>query len=71
MKKFLITLIAIFTFSSFAQAGDFCKGFQEGYVSVKGSSAVVPPCPPSPPTSPGSTEYDEGFKAGIKAAKKR
>ena len=71
MKKILIAVITLFCLSSIAHAGDFCKGYKAGYAAQKGRSAPTPPCPASPPTPAGSTQYDEGLKAGIKDARKR
>lgn len=47
---------------------DFRQGFEQGYKSVKGNLVVVPVCPVAPVTPVGSTAFQEGIKAGIKAA---
>lgn len=55
-------------------AGDqeeFCAGFEMGYKTVKGNNVIVPICPIPPITPIGSTPYQEGLKAGMKAARSR
>ena len=47
---------------------DFKTGFEQGYKSVKGDMVLVPLCPLPPLTPLGSTPFQEGIKAGIKAA---
>lgn len=47
---------------------DFKTGFEQGYKSVKGNLVLVPLCPLAPLTPLGSTPFQEGIKAGIKAA---
>ena len=49
---------------------DFCRGFTEGWKSVKGNISIVPICPLPPLTPIGSTPYQEGIKAGVKKADK-
>lgn len=51
-----------------ALASDFCDGFEIGYKTVKGNMVLVPLCPLEPLTPLGSTPYQEGLKAGMKAA---
>ena len=53
---------------AFANQGDFCAGFTEGYKTIKGDMVIVPICPIAPITPIGSTDYREGIKAGIAAA---
>ena len=69
MKTLL--LIFIFSTSSIAFGGqaEFCAGFEEGYKSIKGDMVIVPICPIAPITPIGSTDFREGIKAGILAAK--
>lgn len=73
MKK-LIYVVAVSTIliSSIALAGqkEFCAGFAEGYKAVKGDLVVVPVCPVAPVTPVGSTDYREGLKAGMAAARR-
>ena len=51
-----------------ALASEFCDGFKVGYQLVKGNNVYIPYCPYEPYTPYGSTPYQEGIKAGIKAA---
>lgn len=53
---------------AFAQQGEFCAGFAEGFKSIKGDMVIVPICPIAPITPIGSTPFREGIKAGIAAA---
>lgn len=46
---------------------EYRRGYSDGYKSVQGN-VVVPVCPIGPITPAGSKPYDEGFKAGVKAA---
>jgi hypothetical protein len=39
-----------------------------GYKTVKGNIVAVPACPAAPATPAGSTSYQEGLKAGMRAA---
>jgi hypothetical protein len=50
------------------QPGGFCRGFEEGWKTLKGELAIVPICPIEPITPIGSTSYREGIKAGMRAA---
>jgi hypothetical protein len=47
-----------------AQDSAFCRGFEEGFKSIKGDGALVPICPIEPITPIGSTAFREGIKAG-------
>jgi len=71
MKISIKSAIAIFitTFSFNVFASDFCAGFEMGYKTVKGNMVVVPVCPVAPVTPVGSTPYQEGIKAGMRAAR--
>jgi hypothetical protein len=73
MKKFIYSLATlVLLISSIAVAGqrEFCAGFAEGYKAVKGDYVVVPVCPVAPVTPVGSTDYREGLKAGMAAARR-
>ena len=48
----------------FNSSSAFCRGFEEGYKSVKGDLVIVPICPIEPITPIGSTAFREGLKAG-------
>lgn len=50
---------------------EFCAGFEMGYKTVKGNNVIVPICPIAPITPIGSTPYQEGIKAGMRAAQSR
>lgn len=50
------------------QPDGFCRGFEEGWKTLKGELAIVPICPIEPVTPIGSTSYREGIKAGMRAA---
>ena len=70
MKTIKIITLLILTLSAtsiFAKS-DFCRGFEMGYKTIKGNMVMVPLCPLEPLTPLGSTPYQEGIKAGIKAA---
>ena len=67
MKKILL-LVVFFSSFAFAAQDDFCRGFEEGYKSIKGELVIVPICPIAPITPIGSTDFREGIKAGIRAA---
>ena len=70
MKTIKIITLLILTLSTttiFAKS-DFCRGFEIGYKTIKGNMVMVPLCPLEPLTPLGSTPYQEGIKAGIKAA---
>ena len=73
MKKTLIAAIALvgsmLVQQAFAGQDEFCHGFEEGYKTVKGDMVIVPICPIAPITPIGSTDYREGIKAGIRAAR--
>lgn len=75
MKKLIVTVLALliigFAGPIFAGQDEFCAGFKEGYKSIKGNTAIVPICPIAPITPIGSTDFREGIKAGIRAAKKK
>ena len=62
--------IVLCLFASAATAkSEFCQGFEMGYKTAKGSNNImVPMCPMEPMTPMGSTPYQEGLKAGAKAA---
>lgn len=61
--------VAITSFSLSAFASEFCDGFELGYKTVKGNFVMVPMCPMEPMTPMGSTSYQEGIKAGMRAAR--
>lgn len=69
MKKWAIAavLLAASTVSHATQA-EFCAGFEQGYKAIKGSMVIVPICPIAPITPIGSTDFQEGIKAGMRAA---
>ena len=70
MKAIKIISILILTLSatSIFAYSDFCRGFEMGYKTIKGNMVIVPICPIAPITPIGSTPYQEGIKAGIRAA---
>ena len=71
MKKgtmLLVVFLAMFSVNVSASA--FCDGFKVGYQMIKGNNAFVPFCPFEPFTPFGSTPYQEGIKAGMKAAER-
>tara|TARA_B100000900_G_C20521060_1_gene692189 strand:- start:42 stop:260 length:219 start_codon:yes stop_codon:yes gene_type:complete len=70
MKTIKIITLLILTLSAtsiFAKS-DFCRGFEMGYKTIKGNMVLVPLCPLAPLTPLNSTPYQEGIKAGIRAA---
>lgn len=73
MKNLLKNLLAFaaITTSTITLAGqdEFCAGFEEGYKSIKGNIVIMPICPIAPITPIGSTDFREGIKAGIRAAR--
>jgi len=70
MKRLLV-VIALGASLAWADQQDFCDGFAEGYLSIMGSIAVVPVCPVWPVAPAGSTDFREGLKAGMRAARER
>lgn len=69
MKKVFSLVVAVFlSVAAFADQNEFCAGFAQGYKSVKGNNVLVPLCPLKPLTPLGSTDFQEGIKAGIRAA---
>ena len=71
MKKSIISAVAVVltSLSLNAFASEFCDGFEMGYKTVKGNNVMVPMCPMAPMTPMGYTPYQEGIKAGMKAAR--
>lgn len=47
----------------------FKEGFLDGWKSVNGKGAAIPPIPPSPPTPPGRTQFELGYARGVARAK--
>ena len=68
-KIIFIIALGISTYA-FAGQSEFCDGFEEGYKIVKGDMVIVPICPIAPITPIGSTDYRDGIKAGMRAAKR-
>ena len=72
MKKSLIIMLGILGLTiigaTSVSASSFCAGFEEGYRTIKGNMAIVPMCPIEPITPIGSNAYQEGLKAGMRAA---
>mgnify|MGYP001221812499 FL=1 len=68
MIKIITLLILTLSATSIFAKSDFCRGFEIGYKTIKGNMVMVPLCPLEPLTPLGSTPYQEGIKAGIKAA---
>ena len=66
--KILSILILTLSVASIYAQSDFCRGFEIGYKTIKGNNVYVPYCPYEPYTPYNSTPYQEGIKAGIKAA---
>ena len=66
--KILLLLLCI-SFSAFAGQAEFCAGFEQGYKSIKGNMVIVPICPVMPITPIDSTDFQEGIKAGMEAAR--
>jgi hypothetical protein len=66
----LAAFITAFAAPAAAQANqhDFCAGFEQGYKAIKGNMVIVPICPVAPVTPIGSTDFQEGIKAGMRAA---
>jgi len=69
MRLLSIVSLLLLTTASGAFASEFCDGFEIGYKTVKGNHVMVPMCPWEPMTPMGSTPYQEGLKAGMKAAR--
>ena len=67
IKIITLLILSLSTTTIFAKS-DFCRGFEIGYKTIKGNMVMVPLCPLEPLTPLGSTPYQEGIKAGIKAA---
>ena len=73
MRPWLAVFVALFLAAppseAYAQNSSFCRGFSEGWKTLKGELAIVPICPIEPITPIGSTPYREGIKAGMRAAR--
>lgn len=67
MRHAIVVGLLLFSTAAWAES-DFCRGFSEGYKTIKGDMALVPICPLEPITPIGSNSYREGIKAGIAAA---
>ena len=67
LKIIALLILTLSTTSIFAKS-EFCKGFEIGYKTIKGNMVLVPLCPLAPLTPLGSTPYQEGIKAGMRAA---
>jgi hypothetical protein len=48
---------------------DYCKGFAEGFRSVRSIAVPLPACAPMPAVPDGSTPFREGLKDGIRAGR--
>lgn len=75
-RAFVLTMLpalaaAIPLAAAASDQDDFCRGFEEGYRSIKGDMVLVPLCPLMPLIPLGSTPFREGIKAGIAAASRR
>ncbi len=72
MLKMFVMLIVAFALSSAVSASnrdEFCDGFEVGYKTAKGNNMVIVPICPIPAITPlGSSDYQEGIKAGMRAA---
>ena len=68
MKMLFTALLLTLSAASFGDQAAFCRGFEQGYKSVKGNLVIVPICPIAPITPIGSTDFQEGIKAGMWAA---
>jgi hypothetical protein len=70
MRKLVSLVILALLTATIAQANqqDFCAGFEQGYKAIKGNMVLVPLCPLAPLTPLGSTDFQEGIKAGMAAA---
>ena len=66
--KIISLLILALSATSIYAKSDFCRGFEMGYKTIKGNMVIVPVCPVAPVTPVNSTPYQEGIKAGIRAA---
>jgi len=70
MRSITLAFVMMLATASTTLASEFCDGFEMGYKTIKGNNVYVPYCPYEPYTPYGSTPYQEGLKAGIKAAMK-
>jgi hypothetical protein len=71
LKKIAAAALATIACAAYADdREDFCRGYAEGYKSVKGGSANPPACPGTPGIPGGSTAFREGLKAGQVDAKR-
>lgn len=69
-KLIAACLVALAGLAFAGDQEDFCRGFEEGYKSVKGDMVILPVCPVAPITPVGSTPFREGLKAGVEAARR-
>ena len=67
----IATGILIAPIGATAGEREFCAGFSEGYKTIKGDMVIVPIChyARAPMTPVSSTDFREGIKAGMAAAR--
>ncbi len=70
MKYFTLILLLTLSTLAYADRAAFCAGFTEGYKSIKGNISLVPICPVKPVKPVNSTDFREGIKAGMRAARR-
>lgn len=67
LKTALIALLALPAVANAQRTSDFCRGFEEGWKTIRGELASPPICPIEPVTPIGSNSFREGLKAGTAA----
>lgn len=66
----LVALVLLPAIASAQRTGDFCRGFEEGWKTIRGELAITPICPIEPVTPIGSNSFREGIKAGMEAGRR-
>ena len=66
----LIAIVVLPLGAGAQRASDFCRGFDEGWKTIRGELAIPPICPVEPVTPIGSNSYREGLKAGTAAGER-
>lgn len=66
----LIALMFLPAVASAQRTTDFCRGFEEGWQTIRGELAITPICPIEPITPIGSNSFREGLKTGMEAGRR-
>lgn len=70
MTTFIALLLLPVAVASGQRPSAFCRGFEEGWKTIRGELAFAPICPIEPITPIGSTPFREGIKSGMDAGRR-